>query len=702
MGSSSKTMDHLRKEQNIVIPRSRRYKMLLNQRQHRQELIGRLNNQGEEIRALTDRVTVDLTDEERLTMVKFNESQVPNQPRLEELLEWFLTIIARQEPHNDGLFSPNRFVISLNNSEGLEIPGRWLGFLNPELEHTIRNHAGPVKWASRATSGEVVSGTVLVIDYSEASLKRRMAQFLCKLNEEWVASMNKVLGNSPDSAGALSAWTIPDAFFYASLSCFSYSADKNPFLLSVQEAAAEEDSKPIHAVPNSYGRVWNVQHKGDLLTVGSLLFLIWQLDQTYGNEDPGLRAELRVPLFMFLQLHIAEWASYPKVIDENDISQLSMQLHFRVFRVSNSDKSSGSLEDMVKASQCLTGIRCQRNRHGLPVPSKPNQMVELAESRCSIYLSTLTLTERPVYQVLSLRDFAGCSNDLFLGDSAAPGAKHLTGLNMFLDVISRRLNDWQAEWTSVLDAIESILVTEMQETLHNSTQEELIHRRALITMKSYFTVLQTLRICRAWIHEVTKDLDNMKTTTDKCHSSESLGFRWDSLQKQCEEATEELVKRIGWIEEEFKSLQDGLINITSVVESTKSSTMNRYILIFTVATIIYLPMSFVTSVFGMHLFDYSRLEETQHAFYITMVLASALTYLGATLAVFGIHQYMKARAKEQAPRVKQVWDSLVELFSSTKQFGLVDILKGSDWAPDWDDLKRPVKRRDADGRRESV
>jgi hypothetical protein len=42
----------------------------------------------------------------------------------------------------------------------------------------------------------------------------------------------------------------------------------------------------------------------------------------------------------------------------------------------------------------------------------------------------------------------------------------------------------------------------MRKTLQNSTQEELIHKRVLVTVKSYYTVLQTLHICWAWIHRV--------------------------------------------------------------------------------------------------------------------------------------------------------------------------------------------------------
>jgi predicted nuclease with TOPRIM domain len=94
----------------------------------------------------------------------------------------------------------------------------------------------------------------------------------------------------------------------------------------------------------------------------------------------------------------------------------------------------------------------------------------------------------------------------------------------------------------------------MLEALHNSTQEELVHSRAIITSKSYFTVLQTLRICRNWIDEVTKNLDDLRKRMGELKSSKSLESRWDMLEKQREGATDELLDRIRRIEVEFKSL----------------------------------------------------------------------------------------------------------------------------------------------------
>lgn len=65
----------------------------------------------------------------------------------------------------------------------------------------------------------------------------------------------------------------------------------------------------------------------------------------------------------------------------------------------------------------------------------------------------------------------------------------------------------------------------------------------------------------------------------------------------------------------------------------------------------------------MHLFNYPSLEQTQRSFYITMVLMSLITYLVATLAIFGIRQYMRVKGTEQARRWTDWWNDVLELVS---------------------------------------
>lgn len=81
----------------------------------------------------------------------------------------------------------------------------------------------------------------------------------------------------------------------------------------------------------------------------------------------------------------------------------------------------------------------------------------------------------------------------------------------------------------------------MQEILHTNTQEELMYDRALITIKSYFTILQTLRVCKAWIYKVPKDLDKMRKRVCTMHNGvdlKSFNSSWDRLSKHSGEIVE--------------------------------------------------------------------------------------------------------------------------------------------------------------------
>ncbi|PMD40234.1 hypothetical protein L207DRAFT_582454 [Hyaloscypha variabilis F] len=84
--------------------------------------------------------------------------------------------------------------------------------------------------------------------------------------------------------------------------------------------------------------------------------------------------------------------------------------------------------------------------------------------------------------------------------------------------------------------------------------------------------------------------------------------KWAKLIAPRELKLRALLERINRKREEVESLRDGLFNATSMREASKSIEMaeisirqNRYIFIFTVATVFYLPLGFC--VFGIHLYD---------------------------------------------------------------------------------------------------
>ncbi|KAK0645440.1 hypothetical protein B0T16DRAFT_457473 [Cercophora newfieldiana] len=84
--------------------------------------------------------------------------------------------------------------------------------------------------------------------------------------------------------------------------------------------------------------------------------------------------------------------------------------------------------------------------------------------------------------------------------------------------------------------------------------------------------------------------------------------------------------------EEAKSLRDGLFNATAVSEATKSTQLNHYHLVFTVATVVYLPLSFIVAPFALELFDWKDPRQ-ETWFIITIILVAGMTYFVSWLSI---------------------------------------------------------------------
>jgi hypothetical protein len=141
----------------------------------------------------------------------------------------------------------------------------------------------------------------------------------------------------------------------------------------------------------------------------------------------------------------------------------------------------------------------------------------------------------------------------------------------------------------------------------------------------YFSMLQILRIVKEWIQETRSDLDNYATTfrgdslIRHCgrDGAKILNENWETVLAHFAEVEGRFLQRLGDKSEEIKSLRDGvsdieisllpyilvcsylipiiqLFNANSLLEASKSTTMNRYIIVFTTMTIFFLPLSFIT------------------------------------------------------------------------------------------------------------
>ncbi|KAF2802242.1 uncharacterized protein BDZ99DRAFT_401745 [Mytilinidion resinicola] len=222
--------------------------------------------------------------------------------------------------------------------------------------------------------------------------------------------------------------------------------------------------------------------------------------------------------------------------------------------------------------------------------------------------------------------------------------------------------------------------------------------------KQYFIVLQLLRIMGEWISGALKDLEQQKggwlqdqeyrkyamiafherelradpsrgvPELDEIDLEEKvISANWEALITYQRRHEKLLLDRIDKKTEEIKSLRDGvshrrLFNATSVLETRKGTAINQYLFVFTVITIFYLPLSFVASIFGMHLFDSEDNHRTQASFYISTVLISILTYILSGFGAWWVGDSVRRQ------KLKRGWKSWTSKSAKDNEFPEVDLL----------------------------
>ncbi|KAH8897647.1 hypothetical protein GQ53DRAFT_817930 [Thozetella sp. PMI_491] len=115
----------------------------------------------------------------------------------------------------------------------------------------------------------------------------------------------------------------------------------------------------------------------------------------------------------------------------------------------------------------------------------------------------------------------------------------------------------------------------------------------------YFETLQILRVMTEWVHGSLEDLLETKHWWESARifrpnqelDEVSIRSNWDVLVTRQRELARQILERVDRKTEDVKTLRDGLFNATSVREAGKSGKIGQYIFVFTVATVLYLPLS---------------------------------------------------------------------------------------------------------------
>ncbi|KAK3358811.1 hypothetical protein B0T25DRAFT_447527 [Lasiosphaeria hispida] len=158
---------------------------------------------------------------------------------------------------------------------------------------------------------------------------------------------------------------------------------------------------------------------------------------------------------------------------------------------------------------------------------------------------------------------------------------------------------WAQHWSGCLDLLDKSVKVELGELANEDTSNDLMFDNSFGRSKAYFKALQILRIFADAIRETGRGVRGMSpeklawATHSKPDEDLDLLNNWKILWTSYLEAETRLLSRIAGKTEEIKGLRDGMFNATSLREASRSTTMNRYVIVFTIVTLLYLPPSLV-------------------------------------------------------------------------------------------------------------
>ncbi|KAI0869527.1 hypothetical protein GGS24DRAFT_149682 [Hypoxylon argillaceum] len=367
-----------------------------------------------------------------------------------------------------------------------------------------------------------------------------------------------------------------------------------------------------------------------------------------------------VSLMYFLGIFAGQWSTryersqfsflkerYPS---QKNFKRFYLQVHLRCF------EGIESLQD----NRGTGGLKCDRERGEITSNIDGVGILLFEERRISRFglISRQCLGDigtPPFYSALILSDF-----DVDI-DKSWNYEWHagLEGTIAFHTALFTSVGLWQTKWNDMLDKIDERINFRLEHTMQPEEIDKWMFDGDFKRSKLYVTILQILRIFGEYISTVSEDLqsldtvflkdDNFPMSKMQPHEHRAMRSNWASVKEFQKQAEESLLGRISQKTEEVKSLRDGLFNATSLrsanisselaissLEETKSSvSMGRYVLVFTVVTILYLPPSFISTVFGLDMFKKDD-AQSKWEFKTAIVSLSLFTYLLAFVAIIAV------------------------------------------------------------------
>ncbi|KAK4230176.1 hypothetical protein QBC38DRAFT_56882 [Podospora fimiseda] len=299
-------------------------------------------------------------------------------------------------------------------------------------------------------------------------------------------------------------------------------------------------------------------------------------------------------------------------------------------------------------------ISCLARHSGEIISPSTKQVLSFFEKRISTAIRTTWHLEFPVFTLVTISDFSYPSigtifHNLDLQPSTNLVGKPSAAVNCFVLRVEAVFDEALLHWNSLLDVVDSSLDVGLASILSHEKRLSIMYDDTELSLSEfYFVVTEVLRFASDWVKESLKDLGAllweieleeqfiMISRSSRSESEESCYADDPSADPPCSNAHFEIVEltvtekcntlfaRIDEKQKKIERLRNTLFTSTAVKEASKSKQINHCILVFKVITIIYLPLSFVCTLFALDAFDWNN--PGQKAFFtITAVTVEIAT-----------------------------------------------------------------------------
>ncbi|KAK8050806.1 hypothetical protein PG994_012536 [Apiospora phragmitis] len=236
-----------------------------------------------------------------------------------------------------------------------------------------------------------------------------------------------------------------------------------------------------------------------------------------------------------------------------------------------------------------------------------------------------------------------------------------SGIIIFQEAVLANFATWHQEWEETMYHIDAVLKVQLEDIFEPTTRMHLMFESSSNSKfehsETYFFVIELLRIASDWITEAVADLGTLRAWTDRSYGPEDITAlieaKWREILDVAKKHEADLLARIEKKRLEVYSLRDGLFNATSVRESTKGTYINEYILVFTVMTVLYLPLGFMATLYGLDLFDFKMPGQTKQ-FAMTTGIVAGPTYLAALGLLYGV------RRRRKRGSYREIWAGIMQ------------------------------------------